>query len=112
MTTTRESEIRAVIERYAVAWRDADLPNVLDCYHDDIVLHWFGANALSGDHAGKGAAVAALGEFTRRTRRNVGQRFRQSGRRSFDRPGRFAADHQQKAQHNRCTLKDHLIPPG
>jgi len=69
MTTPRESEIRAVIERYAAAWRDADLPTIIDCYHDDLVLHWFGANALSGDHAGKFAAVAALSEFTRRTRR-------------------------------------------
>ena len=69
MTTTRESEIRSVIERYAAAWRDGDLPTVLDCYHDDLVLHWFGANALSGDHAGKGAVVVALGEFTRRTQR-------------------------------------------
>lgn len=69
MTNSREAEIRAAIERYAVAWRDGDLPTILDCYHDDLVLHWFGANALSGDHAGKCAAVAALGEFTRRTRR-------------------------------------------
>jgi hypothetical protein len=71
MTTTRETEVRTVIERYAEAWRDGDLATIIDCYHDDLTLHWFGANALSGDHAGKGAALAALGEFTRRTGRGL-----------------------------------------
>ena len=71
MTTTRENEIRTAIERYAAAWRDGDLPTIIDCYHDDITLYWFGANALSGNHAGKGAALAALGEFTRRTGRGL-----------------------------------------
>ena len=68
-TSARADEVRATIERYAVAWRDGDLPAILDCYHDDITLHWFGANPLSGDHVGKGVALAALGEFTRRTGR-------------------------------------------
>jgi ketosteroid isomerase-like protein len=71
MTTTRESEIRTAIERYAAAWGDGDLATLIDCYHDDLTLHWFGAHALSGDHAGKGAALAALGEFTRRTGRGL-----------------------------------------
>src|SRR5262245_47734040 len=71
MTTTREAEIRTAIERYAAAWRDGDLATIIDSYHDDIALHWFGANALSGDHAGKGAALVALGEFTRRTGRGL-----------------------------------------
>jgi ketosteroid isomerase-like protein len=70
-TTDRASEIRTIVERYATAWRDGDLATMLDCYHDDVVLHWFGANPLSGDHAGKGVALAALGEFTRRTQRRL-----------------------------------------
>lgn len=49
-----------VTNRYAEAWLAGDLAVVLDCYADDIVLHYNGANQLSGDHVGKEAAVNAL----------------------------------------------------
>ena len=51
---------RTVTERYCTAWLGGDIDTVLDCYDDDIVLHYFGDNQLSGDHVGKDAAVAAL----------------------------------------------------
>ncbi|GJM37174.1 MAG: hypothetical protein DHS20C19_05410 [Acidimicrobiales bacterium] len=54
------SDARSVTERYCTAWLEGDLETLLDCYGDDIVLHYFGANQLSGDHVGKDAAIAAL----------------------------------------------------
>jgi hypothetical protein len=87
MTTTRESEIRSVIERYAAAWRDGDLPTIIDCYHDDLTLHWFGANALSGDHAGRAprsrrsaSSRAARGAARRRSSRRWRGRARRDRR--------------------------------
>ena len=47
-------------ERYCAAWIDGDVDTVIDSYADDIVLHYFGHNRLSGDHVGKDAALAAL----------------------------------------------------
>ena len=66
-----ESEIRAAVERYAAAWKAGDLAAIAACYHEGFTLHYFGANALSGDHVGKAAALATLGEFSRRTRRRL-----------------------------------------
>lgn len=66
-----EAGIRAVIERYAAAWLGGDLATLVDCYHDDFALHYFGSNALSGDHVGKVASLATLAEFGRRTERNL-----------------------------------------
>ncbi|MDW3220696.1 MAG: nuclear transport factor 2 family protein [Acidimicrobiales bacterium] len=54
------TDARAVTERYCAAWVGGDFESLLDSYADDIVLHYFGANQLSGDHVGKDAAVAAL----------------------------------------------------
>ena len=51
---------RTVTQRYCTAWMAGDLDTLLTCYGDDIVLHHFGDNQLSGDHVGKDAAVAAL----------------------------------------------------
>lgn len=69
--TTPESEVRAVIERYARAWLAGDLPAVLGCYHDEFKLHYAGSNALSGDHVGKQAALATMAAFSRRTQRHL-----------------------------------------
>jgi uncharacterized protein len=53
----------AVVRRYCQAWRDGDVATVVDCYHDDVVVHWFGENPLAGDHRGKPAVLAALGRM-------------------------------------------------
>lgn len=60
-----------VIGRYCVAWRTGDLGALRDCYHDEFTLHYGGHNPLSGDHVGKPAALAALAEVSRRTRRRL-----------------------------------------
>ena len=41
------------------------------CYHDELTLHYFGDNALTGTHAGKAASGAALQEIGRRTGRKL-----------------------------------------
>jgi ketosteroid isomerase-like protein len=40
-------------------------------YADDIVLHYGGDNPLSGDHAGKAAALAVLGRLSRMVERGT-----------------------------------------
>jgi hypothetical protein len=64
-----EAEIRAVIDRYCDAVLAGDIATALDCYAEDIVLHWHGRHALAGVHRGKDAAVAALIAFAQRTER-------------------------------------------
>ena len=66
-----EAEIRSAIERYAAAWKAGDLAAIAACYHDDFTLHYFGANALTGDHVGKAASLKTLGEFSKRTKRRL-----------------------------------------
>lgn len=66
-----EAEVRATIVRYAEAWLKGDRAAMVDCYHDGFTLHYFGSNALSGDHAGKAASLATLAEFGRRTSRKL-----------------------------------------
>jgi ketosteroid isomerase-like protein len=63
--------VRAVIDRYADAWRKGDFAAIQDCYHADFTLHYFGRSSLAGTHAGKARALAALVEFSRRTRRQL-----------------------------------------
>lgn len=61
--------IADVLRRYADAWQAGDLAQVLDLYHDDFVLHYFGTSPLAGTHEGKDAALQALGLATARTDR-------------------------------------------
>lgn len=68
---SHETEIRRAVERYAAAWRSGDLAAIAACYHEGFTLHYFGANALSGDHRGKPAALGVLADFSRRTRRRL-----------------------------------------
>jgi hypothetical protein len=65
--TSPTEAVRVVIERYAAAWARADVA-AYDCYHPQFTLHYFGRNALSGDHVGKAASIAKLTELARRTR--------------------------------------------
>lgn len=66
-----EAANRAVAERYAQAWRAGDLAALRACYHPDFTLRYFGDHPLSGDHVGLTAALAALAEVNRRTRRKL-----------------------------------------
>lgn len=66
-----ESTIRDVLEAYVLAWTSGDLATVFASYHDDFVLTYFGDNALSGRHVGKTAALGVLGDFSRRTERQL-----------------------------------------
>lgn len=68
---TNEAEVRAVLERYASAWARVEVEAIAACYHPDFTLHWFGHNALSGEHAGRAAAQRALLEFGRRVQRRA-----------------------------------------
>ena len=71
MAMTPDPEIKAAVERYAQAWGKGDVAAIVACYGDDFTLHYAGHNALSGDHVGKPAALAALAEFSRRTERRL-----------------------------------------
>ncbi len=66
-----EATIRDVLERYVDAWTGGDLAAVFASYHDDFELTYFGDHALSGRHGGKAAALGVLGEFSRRTAREL-----------------------------------------
>jgi hypothetical protein len=61
----------APAQRYADAWLAGDFPAMLATYSDDFVVHWFGDNPMAGVKRGKGAAIEALLEFTRRTGRRL-----------------------------------------
>ena len=63
------TELEAVVRTYTDAWLAADFTTVVDLYHDDLVLHWGGSHALSGDHVGKDAALSALLDVQARTDR-------------------------------------------
>jgi ketosteroid isomerase-like protein len=62
-----EASIRALIERYAAAWLRGDVAACVACYHDDFTLHYFGRNALTGNHVGKAASLATLRKVAERT---------------------------------------------
>ncbi|MBO9694807.1 MAG: nuclear transport factor 2 family protein [Sphingopyxis sp.] len=63
--------VRSVLTAYAAAWQSGQLAAIAALYHDDFTLHYGGANALSGIHIGKGAALAVLADFSRRTNRQL-----------------------------------------
>lgn len=67
----QSTEIQTCVEAYAKAWADGDLAAVIACYGDAFTLHYGGRNALSGDHIGKAAALGALADFQRRTKRRL-----------------------------------------
>lgn len=68
---SNEAEIRSAVERYAAAWKSGDMAAIVACYHDDFTLHYFGRNALSGDHVGRAASLNTLAEFSKRTKRRL-----------------------------------------
>lgn len=60
-----------IVRRYAEAWQANDLTTVLAMYHDEFLLHYFGASPLAGDHVGKDAAIAELLDATIRSSRQL-----------------------------------------
>jgi len=68
---TQKTEIKDAVERYAKAWAAGDTAAIVACYGDGFTLHYGGANALSGDHVGKVAALTTLADFSRRTGRKL-----------------------------------------
>lgn len=69
--TPRDAAARKAIETYARAWERGDIPALLDCYHADFTLNYFGRNGLAGRHAGKAASLKVLGEMRKRTDRRL-----------------------------------------
>ena len=63
--------IARVLHDYCDAWRAGDLARIVAAYHDDFTLHYFGESPLAGTHRGKASALAALGEATRRSGRQL-----------------------------------------
>ena len=64
-------KIARVIERYARAWSVNDRAALVDSYHGEFTLHYFGKNPLAGTHRGKAVALAVLTEVARRTNRKL-----------------------------------------
>jgi ketosteroid isomerase-like protein len=62
---------QAIVQRYADAWARGDLPAIVESYHPDFTLHYFGRSSLAGDHVGKAAALKTLAEVSRRTNRKL-----------------------------------------
>ena len=48
----RRAVNEAVVRRYCDAWSRGDLPAIVDCYHEELVLHYFGRSPLAGEHRG------------------------------------------------------------
>lgn len=71
MNTPSRSEIRAVVQRYADAWVALDTKTLVDCYHDDVVFHYFGRSPLAGVHRGKQACLALLAQVREKTNRKL-----------------------------------------
>src|SRR5215470_16428406 len=65
------SPIHTAVQRYADAWVANDLATIVDCYADDVVFHYFGANPIAGTHRGKAACLAALQKVSARTNRKL-----------------------------------------
>jgi len=71
MTASNETAIYAAVKRYSGAWAANDLAAIVNCYHDDVVFHYFGQNPLAGTHRGKAACLAVLKKVRERTDRKL-----------------------------------------
>jgi uncharacterized protein len=71
MTTLNESAIHTAVKGYSDAWVANDLAAIVDCYHDDVVFHYFGQNPLAGTHRGKAACLTVLKKVRQRTDRKL-----------------------------------------
>jgi ketosteroid isomerase-like protein len=64
-----QEPIGEVLRSYAEAWEAGDLARIVDLYHSDFVLHYFGESPLAGTHQGNDAAIAVLADATARSGR-------------------------------------------
>jgi ketosteroid isomerase-like protein len=71
MSAKSGNDIYPVVKRYADAWASNDLKGIVDCYHDEVVFHYFGQNPLTGTHRGKPACLAVLKEVREKTNRRL-----------------------------------------
>ena len=65
------SEAGDTVRAYAKAWKSGDLPAAASFYAEDFTLHYFGQSPLSGDHAGRAAALATLAKVQQLTNRGL-----------------------------------------
>jgi ketosteroid isomerase-like protein len=63
--------IASTLGAYRDAWAAGDLARIVDAYHDDFVLHYFGTSPLAGTHTGKQAALTVLAQATQRSAREL-----------------------------------------
>jgi uncharacterized protein len=71
MNPSLDNDIYAVVKRYADAWAASDLRAIVDCYHDEVVFHYFGHSPLAGTHRGKAACLAVLKRVRELTNRKL-----------------------------------------
>jgi uncharacterized protein len=71
MNSQPDKDIYAVVRRYADAWTANDLRAIVDCYHDDVVFHYFGRSPLAGTHRGKAACLEILKQVREKTNRKL-----------------------------------------
>ena len=64
-------DIHSVVRRYADAWAANDSRAIVDCYHDDVVFHYFGRSSLAGTHRGKAACLGVLKRVRDMTNRKL-----------------------------------------
>ncbi len=65
------SGIYSVVRRYADVWAANDLRAIVDCYHEEVVFHYFGRSPLAGTHRGKAACLAILKQVREKTNRQL-----------------------------------------
>ena len=71
MHSQPDTNIHAVLKRYADAWSANDLRAIVDSYHDEVVFHYFGRSPLAGTHRGKAACLAVLKTVREKTKRQL-----------------------------------------
>ena len=71
MSPKPDAAIYTAVKRYADAWLANDLPAIIDCYHDEVVFHYFGRSPLAGTHRGKAACLGVLKQVRERTNRRL-----------------------------------------
>jgi uncharacterized protein len=71
MISSPDGGIYAVVKRYADVWLANDLRAIVDCYHDEVVFHYFGCSPLAGTHRGKAACLAILKRVREKTNRQL-----------------------------------------
>jgi uncharacterized protein len=71
MTHQTNTDIYTAVKRYADAWTAGDLRAIVDCYHEEVVFHYFGQSPLAGIHRGKSACLEVLKKVRERTNRKL-----------------------------------------